>query len=62
MPKFNFENLHPNHKLAFLDGFLCGIFAAILGRMIYEQYLEEKRMYEAAMSAREEENQPSLFD
>jgi len=34
--KFDFETLHPNHKFAFLDGFLCGAMAAYLVYRIVE--------------------------
>ena len=35
-----FENLHPNHKLAYLDGLLCGLGAAYLGYKTYNKILD----------------------
>jgi hypothetical protein len=28
----SFENVHRNHKFAFLDGLLCGVVLALMGR------------------------------
>lgn len=42
--KFSFENLHPNHKFAFLDGLLCGILITIM----VKETLEERRQMKAA--------------
>ena len=37
-----FENLHPNHKYAYLDGFLCGIVVAIIVKQYVNDYREMK--------------------
>lgn len=55
MPKFSFENLHANHKMAFLDGFLCGITVVAIGAVFYKDYLENKATREAIVEAEEAE-------
>ena len=40
--KFSFENLHRNHKLAYLDGLLCGIGFTLIGVMLYKDWKEER--------------------
>lgn len=42
---FNFENLHKNKKLAFLDGLLCGVVITGIGMAIYQQYKESRELY-----------------
>lgn len=39
-----FENLHANHKLAFLDGLLSGIGIAYMANRLYQDYLEGKEL------------------
>jgi hypothetical protein len=41
-PMFNFETLHKNHKMAFLDGFLCGVGTAYIAYTLYKDYREMK--------------------
>lgn len=54
MSGFNFENLHSNNKLAFLDGFLCGLLVAKLAHQIYTDYQEDREFKKLAELAREE--------
>jgi hypothetical protein len=37
MPKFSFENIHKNKKLAFADGLLCGLCVAWIVRIFYKE-------------------------
>ena len=53
----NFENLHPNHKLAYLDGVLCGVVVTLIGVAIYKDY-KEKRELEREMKKTEISNDP----
>lgn len=39
---FDFEKLHPNHKFAFLDGFLCGLVIAYMANGFYKDYKEAR--------------------
>lgn len=39
---FDFEKLHKNHKLAYLDGVLCGIVGMIIAKQFYNDYREYK--------------------
>ena len=55
MPKFNFENLHPNHKMAYLDGLLCGALIAAIGVKLYQDYREEKALKKEAAEAQNNE-------
>lgn len=46
---FKFENLHKNHKLALLDGLLCGIALTVIAKQFYTEYQEaraEKKLAE----------------
>lgn len=38
-----FENLHKNHKLAYLDGLLCGVVGTIMVIAYVKEYREVKR-------------------
>lgn len=54
-----FEDLHPNHKYAYLDGFLCGIVVAYLANSFYTDYRESqdfKRRVKAAEEAEKAAN------
>lgn len=54
MRKFSFENLHRNHKLAYLDGLLCGLVIAYYGSKIYQQIQEDRefdRKWDEALRA-----------
>ena len=44
MRKFSFEDMHPNHKWAFLDGFLCGLVAAWCSYEFYRDYREMRSL------------------
>jgi hypothetical protein len=37
MPKFSFEHIHKNKKLAFADGLLCGLCVAWIVRIFYKE-------------------------
>lgn len=39
---FDFEKLHPNHKFAFLDGFLCGVVIVIIVHSAVKDRFAEK--------------------
>lgn len=39
---FDFEKLHPNHKWAFLDGFLSGALTAALAYQFYKDWREQQ--------------------
>lgn len=41
---FKFENLHKNHKLAYLDGILSGVVITIIVTGIVKEYRETKRV------------------
>jgi hypothetical protein len=38
----NFENIHKNHKLAYLDGLLCGVALTIIVNGFVKDYREMK--------------------
>jgi hypothetical protein len=42
MSRFDFENVHRNKKLAYLDGFLTGIITTYLVATFWKEYQEEK--------------------
>lgn len=57
---FDFEKLHKNHKLAFLDGMLCGIAVAVMARQFYNDYREmreNKALMEESKRAKATPNQ-----
>lgn len=45
---FKFENLHRNHKLAYLDGLLSGLVVAYLASACWKDYQESKAMLKLA--------------
>lgn len=51
-----FEELHPNHKYAYLDGFLCGIVIAYLAKSFHNDYLEGQEFKRRVKEAEEAEN------
>lgn len=40
----NFENLHKNKTLAFVDGLLCGVVLAGIGATIYKSWKETREL------------------
>jgi hypothetical protein len=60
MKNFSFENLHPNHKFAFLDGFLCGLLVAKVGYDIYQDVQEDRKWKKLAEEHKNEDHTDPL--
>lgn len=41
---FDFETIHKNHKLAYLDGLLCGVAITAIGMQIYKDLKESRAL------------------
>jgi hypothetical protein len=41
---FDFEKLHRNQKLAYLDGVLCGVVGCVIITAIYKDYKEARKL------------------
>lgn len=53
----SFENIHKNHKWAFVDGMLCGIVLAWIGKLWYDAV----RPYDDTPMKPFDENDPSTY-
>jgi hypothetical protein len=40
----NFENLHKNHKLAYIDGLLCGIVGTVIAVQMLQEYRDNREL------------------
>jgi len=55
---FSFENIHRNKKLAFTDGFLCGLVIAFIANGFRKDYLEMKELDRRIEEARKNKTTP----
>ena len=51
----NFENVHKNKKLAFLDGLLCGIVTAFMANEFWKDIQEERRLKKLRETSHQED-------